>query len=263
MNGRVLEGLGRWLRLRPPGRDILVRDDDTFLTSYPRSGNTWVRFILANLLDPGNSDSYSFVRVNVPDIYKEKARVIDGLPSPRVLKSHEYFDPRYRRVIYLVRDPRAVAVSYFHQQMRFGVIPPDTTLETFVGRFIAGGADGFGTWSDHVESWLNTAGKRDSFFLLRYEELATDGVARTIELARFLKLSSSEEEIRRAFKRSSIERMKSLEKAEANDDELPAHTTFVRRGGVETWRDELGDKEADAITSSFGDTMKKLGYAVQ
>lgn len=256
---RFVEGVARWLRLRPPGRDVVVRPDDTFLTSYPRSGNTWARFILANLLDPEASD-YTAIRRSVPDIYKESVRDIDGRSSPRILKSHEPFDPRYPRVVYLVRDPRAVAVSYFHQQKRFGLIPADTPIDRFVALFIDGRADGFGSWSDHVESWINTHGRRgDRFFLVRYEDLHRDGVKQVAGLARFLGLDKSDAVVERAFERSSLERMRELERAEMRGEELPKHTTYVRRGGS-SWRDELPDELATKIAAAFGDTMTKLGY---
>ena len=32
------------------GRDLAVYADDTFVVSYPRSGNTWTRFLVANLV---------------------------------------------------------------------------------------------------------------------------------------------------------------------------------------------------------------------
>src|SRR3712207_7954466 len=34
--------------------------------------------------------------------------------KPRLVKSHEPFDARYGRVVYLVRHPTDVAVSYYH-----------------------------------------------------------------------------------------------------------------------------------------------------
>jgi len=33
--------------------------------------------------------------------------------AARIIKSHEYFDPRSKKVIYIVRDPRDVALSYY------------------------------------------------------------------------------------------------------------------------------------------------------
>ena len=261
MTGRFRDGVARWLRLRPPGRDVRVRADDLFLVSYPRSGNTWLRFVLTALAHPHRGETYSDIRKFVPDIYKESRRALDSTPSPRYLKSHEYFDPRYPRIVYLVRDPRDVAVSYFHQQKRLGLITDATDIREFVVGFIAGRADGFGRWDDHVESWLNTTGTRtESFYLVRYEEMLQDPERKASEVARFLSLPVGESQIAAALSKTSIERMKAAERAETQGDELPAHVTFVRKGGSGGWRAELDEADAKLIVDAFGPTMQKLGY---
>src|ERR1017187_7417206 len=92
-------------------REVTIFPDDVFLTSYPRSGNTWTRFLVGNLIYQDLGVSFLNVERLVPDMYKTADWVMRRLPRPRVLKSHECFDPRYPKVIYIVRDPRDVAVS--------------------------------------------------------------------------------------------------------------------------------------------------------
>src|ERR1019366_2584136 len=91
------------------GRAVQVLPDDIFLVSYPKSGNTWTRFLLGNLLNPDEGITFANVERKVPDIYAESKRTLKKAPRPRLIKSHECFDPRYRRVIYIVRDPRDLA----------------------------------------------------------------------------------------------------------------------------------------------------------
>src|SRR5208337_5516979 len=92
------------------GRTLAVRPDDTFLVSYPRSGNTWTRFLIANLLHPQEHVTFANIERQVPDAEAQSSRYMRGVPSPRIIKSHSYFHPRYPRVIYIVRDPRDVAL---------------------------------------------------------------------------------------------------------------------------------------------------------
>src|SRR5438132_14130834 len=97
-------------------RDFAVYPDDTFVVSYPKSGNTWTRFLIANLVYPEKRSDFSNINLVIPDPEALSKRTLAKLPRPRILKSHEYFDPRYKRIVYIVRDPRDVVLSqyYFH-----------------------------------------------------------------------------------------------------------------------------------------------------
>src|SRR5215469_3707989 len=136
-------------------REITVFPDDVFLTSYPRSGNTWCRFLLGNLVYPSDPMTFLNLESRVPDMYVHSDREMRNLPRPRMIKSHECFDPRYKKVVYIVRDPRDVAVSNYHWELKRRVLSDDCSLEQFVPRFIAAEIEPkLGSWSDHVLSWL-------------------------------------------------------------------------------------------------------------
>src|SRR5881397_1861057 len=92
------------------GRRLTVFPDDVFIVSYPRSGNTWTRFLVGNLVYQDEPVTFANIESRIPEIYLFPDRVLRSLPRPRMLKSHECFDPRYQRVIYIVRDPRDVVV---------------------------------------------------------------------------------------------------------------------------------------------------------
>src|ERR671925_279845 len=98
---------------RNAGRNLTVFPDDVFLVSYPRSGNTWTRFLIANLIYPSEPVNFANIESRVPEIYLWRDRDLRKLSRPRILKSHEYFDPRYKKTIYIARDPRDVAVSVY------------------------------------------------------------------------------------------------------------------------------------------------------
>jgi len=48
----------------------------------------------------------------IPDLHGRHLEFSTG--RPRIIKTHFPFDPRYRRVIHLIRDPRDVIISYYH-----------------------------------------------------------------------------------------------------------------------------------------------------
>jgi hypothetical protein len=83
-------------------RNLAVYSDDTFVVSYPRSGNTWTRFLIANLVFPSENVSFLNIERPIPDTSSQSNRALKRIPRPRIIKSHQYFDPRYRRVLYIV-----------------------------------------------------------------------------------------------------------------------------------------------------------------
>jgi hypothetical protein len=110
-------GIRAVLGKNPAGRRLTVFPDDVFIVSYPRSGNTWIRFLVGNLLDSDDPITFANVESRVHEIYFFSDQQLRALARPRILKSHEYFDPRYRRTIDIVRDPRDVAVSLYYYSM--------------------------------------------------------------------------------------------------------------------------------------------------
>src|ERR1700686_1692719 len=63
-------------------REITIFDDDVFLTSYPRSGNTWTRFLVGNFVNPNEPVTFLNVERLVPDMYKTADRACSKATSP-------------------------------------------------------------------------------------------------------------------------------------------------------------------------------------
>src|SRR5713101_9299626 len=138
MIARFVAGTKLLFRLHRPGRSLLILPDDVFLVSFPKSGNTWTRFLLANLIYPNQPATFANIHRLIPDPAGTTKRDFDRMPRPRIIKSHECFDPRYPRVVYIVRDPRDVAVSQYHYHRKLQRISDDSPIENFVTRFLAG-----------------------------------------------------------------------------------------------------------------------------
>lgn len=263
--GRVLTGK------QLAGRGVTVYPDDVFLVSYPRSGNTWTRFLLGNLISQGDPVTFSNIESRIPEIYFNPDRELRALPRPRMLKSHECFQPQYPHVIYIVRDPRDVAISYYHHNVKARNIPDNYPMTSFVPRFIAGEFDRkFGSWRDNVLSWISVRGDNPTFMVLRYEEMKRDTVGALRLVVAFLergalrKIDSSSAALQRAVELSSPERMRALEKKEAADWVLTKSTRsdkpFVRTAKAGGWKSQLEPESVQAIESAWGDVMLRLGY---
>ena len=261
---RVSDVLFRKLRIE---RDITIFPDDVFLTSYPRSGNTWMRFLVGNLLHQGKPVTFLNMEGLVPDMYKHSDRTLRHLPRPRILKSHECFDPRYRRIIYIVRDPRDVVVSNYHWEMKKQSMRDAYPIEKFVDEWMEPVYwVRVGSWGDHVTSWVSTRQGHDGFLLLRYEDLLADPTRELAKVARILGLESAPERLARAVELSSADRMRKLEKEQGSKWVETRNTRqdkqFVRQAASGGWRATLPAECVSRIETEWGPLMKSLGYAL-
>lgn len=248
----------------PAGRSITVQPDDLFIVSYPRSGNTWMRFLVGNLIDAENPVSFANIERRVPDIHQSDDQHLLQLPRPRVLKSHEYFDPQYRRVINIVRDPRDVAVSYYHYQIKIRRIDEGYPINEFVSRFVAGEVDRFGSWGEHVGSWLGARQGSAGFHLLRYEDLLEEPVGQLERIAAFLSIDCTAEHLNHVVRLSSADRMRQLERSQTQSWEPMKKSRtdkpFVRSASAGQWSALLSPSAAQAIEDAWQTQMELLGY---
>lgn len=249
-------------------RDLTVFPQDVFVVSYPKSGNTWSRFLIGNLLDPTAPVTFDNVECRLPVIYAWTDRALRSLPSPRVLKSHEAFHPGYPHVIYIVRDPRDVAVSFYYFALKLRIIADGYPMDDFVTRFLRADivpfADRFGCWEDHVLSWINLRQGRSSFCLTRYEDLQADPRAELAKWSAVLRIHPTADVIEQAITRSSASNMRSLEEKQSKDWRMTKDSRqdirFIRDAKSGGWRKKLSEKSVAAIEEAWGATMQKLGY---
>lgn len=270
--GRALKAAWGVLRGQQlAGRNATIYPDDVVITSYPRSGNTWTRFLIGNLIYQDEPTTFANIESRVPEIYFNPDHVMRRLPRPRILKSHEVFQPHYKRTIYIVRDPRDVAVSFYHHNLKAGNIPDGYPMEDFIPRFIAAEFDyRWGNWAEHVTSWIALRENHPGFLMLRYEDMKRDPegelarVAAFLEQCSFRKVDSSPQMLKRAVELSSPERMRELEKAQAKHWVLTKKTRqdkpFVRSAKAGGWKSTLSPQSVALLESVWGDLMTRLGY---
>lgn len=264
----IVLGVRKVLGFNRGGRNFPVYPDDGFLVSYPRSGNTWTRFLIANLLFPDREVSFLNIDYLIPDVLNVNRRDLAKIPRPRLIKSHEYFDPRYKKVIYIVRDPRDVAVSYYYFHLKQGFIRDECSLGDFVKRLVDGGVDPeYASWGEHVMSWLGTRGDQPGFMLLKYEEMRTNPAQELAKIATFLEIPSDMERVARAVQLSSADRMRELESRDENrwigTRSKRKDIRFVRTATSGGWRSSLGAEDVAAIERRWGALMRFLGYELK
>ena len=261
---RLVRGTRRALGLHHPGRNLEVWPDDVFILSFPKSGNTWTRFLIANLMYPDTPADFSNINRLTPDPEASSKRELVRMPRPRIIKSHQYFDPRYKRVIYVVRDPRDVALSQFHFYRKRGLLEDGYPPETFVPRFVAGETTPYGSWGENVAGWLATRQNRPGFLLLRYEDMLEDAARELNKVASFLEIPPDAERIANAVRRSTADEMRKLEKSQArlwsSTKDTRQDVPFVRAAKSGGWRTDLPEAAVAQLEAAWGHLMKHLGY---
>jgi len=130
----------------------------TYVVSYPRSGSSWVRFLVSNILHPDKDIGWDEINKFAPDMNRTDVWERYGIKNPLVVKNHHVARSFYQKVIYLYRDGRDSAISYWRKQ-KYGYKKPEyinQSFTQFLTEFITGKVEGglFGSWRDHVSSWV-------------------------------------------------------------------------------------------------------------
>lgn len=234
-----------------------LRTNDAVVASYPRSGNTWLTFLLVHLAR-GDAD-FDVVQSSAPGVgaHQHAPGLLRG--GGRLLRTHEPFRSEYRRGVYVVRDVRDVVVSYFEYQRMMRRYTG--SIEDFARLFLKGRADGYGPWPAHVESWLSAP---VPVHVVRYEELRRDTASGLRGVADFLGLDVDDAAIASAVEANELGRMQ--EKEQQAKDRWFAGTAsssrFVRSGGSGEWRERLSDDARRAIEQACAPMLLRLGYPV-
>jgi Sulfotransferase domain len=252
-----------------------------WIASYPKSGNTWLRFLICNLVF-GPTDSAESLQTLAPDLHE-----LASLPPPTgqmvLLKTHfpSLRLPVARTVaaLYIVRHPLDVMLSNFHYAQRSGrpgFNTPDA-LDRYIDSYIAAGGDsrwsalGMGTWQENVTSWV-AAQSPFPIFWLRYEDLQKDAEAMAHSLCRFLGIERGPGEIADAVRGASFERMSQIEEADIRarrvgifykpylDAPIRDGLRFMRAGKGGDAGLSLRPEQLIRFRGVFGSLGLKLGY---
>ncbi len=234
-------------------------DDDVFLVSYPRSGNTWVRFLFANLLKGENSEVINFHSVHryCPELESQHEEIAK-LHRPRIIKSHQLYNENFPRVIYIVRDCRDVYVSYYHYVKN--AIPENWSFKDFIEVYNFP----YGYWSQHVNSWVNSKSKdQKKIKIVHYEDLLKNTFSLFSEMVDFSGLDSTPLQIEQAVKTSTFSVMKTLEKKYGRRFSGCGSTkNFVREGRANQWMNYFGSEELKILASRGEfEILHRLGYS--
>jgi hypothetical protein len=262
---KLVYGMKLVLGRNAPGNRLKIYEDDVFIVSYPKSGNTWTRFLIANLVYPEKNPDFSNINHLIPDPEALAKRTLETLPRPRFIKSHQYFDPRFPKVIYIVRDPRDVVLSEYYFDIKRGALTDGYPLQEYISRFVRGDVNHpFGTWYENAATWFHARRGDPRFLLVRYEDLQSNAMDEMHRIANFLGLAAEPERLTFAIEQSSAGRMRELEKKQghlwSSTRETRKDKPFVRSAKAGGWKAELPEASVAQIEAAWGGLMRDMGY---
>jgi len=272
-----------------------------WLASYPKSGNTWLRTFLTNYQRDGdepvdinglnNSPIASARRafdetvgVEASDLTPEEidryrpsvySQIVENLEQSLFLKVHDAYtlnsegQPLFPKsatqsVIYLIRNPLDVAVSFAHHSNitipsmidrmnneDYAFADRDTRLHQQLRQKLL-------SWSSHVRSWVDESGL--SVKVTRYEDLLRDAIPSFTAIVQAAGLPLDPNKVKKAVEFSSFERLQTMEREGGFRERAPRADSFFRKGTVGDWRNVLTEDQATQLISAHRVVMQRFGY---
>ncbi len=268
-----------------------------WLASYPKSGNTWMRAFLTNLMtnaerpaginelgavaigdsEPGRYERLSGKVASELDAAavaalrpKVQAQIAAELPSTRFVKIHSAMmqtagHPSVNMqvtagAIYIVRNPLDVALSFAHHlgSTVDDVIDLMARDNTVTDSTPVAVSELIGSWSQHVASW--TARPNPGLHVVRYEDMLSGPQSAFGKVVKFLQLQAPRPRIDKAIRHASFKVLRNQEERDGFRERSEHADHFFRSGKAGGWRDTLSPKQVSAIVDRHGEQMARFGY---
>jgi hypothetical protein len=238
-----------------------VTSRDVILGGYPRSGTTWITFMLVELAwRPGGEHNLRDARFS-PNVgvHHDCQSFLPG--GGRLLRSHERYHGSYHKAICILRDPRDAAVSqYFNVQRTTGL---SGSFSEFLPYFLRGTFTGAGPWDRYVHEWLDSPpAQTGDAIVVKYEDIQADAHRQVRRMAPILGINPSNDDIERAASAGKFDVMRAREKTTEGvaHREQGAKIHAIRKGVVGDWRNHLTLADQEKFAQALGQAAKRAGY---
>ncbi|GFS95565.1 hypothetical protein NPIL_412941 [Nephila pilipes] len=247
--------------------DYASRDGDIIICSYPKTGTTWLSYIILQIISKGKdfpAFNDALVKV-IPFMEMTGKGPIEEMKGLRIYKHHYRFDMiknnEKAKYLYIYRNPEDTLVSFYHfmQNIREEKIDFDQFFEEFLTNDVE-----YGRYFEHVLSFL--VHKNDeNLLLISYEKLYTNRKEGYLRIAKFLgeeyyqSLVNDEELLKRIIENTSFDYMKKNlplvhPHPKQNSEDSVKTIDFFRKGIVGDGKNKMSPDQVKKL----GDLAKEL-----
>ncbi|XP_032877023.1 amine sulfotransferase-like isoform X2 [Amblyraja radiata] len=247
-----------------------VRDSDVFVVTYPKSGTIWMQTILMYIfmdddLQTGETKA-SFFKAPWLELSIKEINT-DDRPPPRLFVTHlpyqlipKALKNKKAKVIYVYRNPKDVAVSYYHFHKFANYLETPENFGAFLQAFLEGQVD-YDSWFDHVKNWYN---HREEFNIIfqSYEEMIKDLKMAVLKFCKFLGKPMDDKSVDAIVEHSTFKNMKLNPKTNYETAGFPLFNSslpgFMRRGIIGDWKNNFTVAQNDMFNNIFQEKMNAI-----
>ncbi len=246
-------------RITSPLAHIIVAPlKSQFIASYPRSGSTWLRTMLTNVIDPNSNSNPAVFNKVIPGTTLTRLWLAYHTPKPHLLSTHSVYRRNIKRVVYVLRDGRDSMLSFYrYTTVRIGI---DMDFERWFSFYKKGW---YGPrWDQHVESWL-TKGRdrlRENMLVVRYEDCCVEPHGNLEKVCDFFGIKFTPNDIDRAVKLSSIDNMKRWESRTLGSISSENASFYRGKNKAPEWTDMLNDHQRNEFMHMSENALRLGGY---
>nr|XP_056701853.1 sulfotransferase 2B1-like [Euleptes europaea] len=250
--------------------EFQILDDDVIIVTYPKSGTIWMAEILGLIKQKGDPTwNHNLITWKRSPWIESITGLENALlnPPPRILLSHLQFHlfPKSflqtkAKVIYILRNPKDVLVSFYHFSIFMKIFPDPGSLEEFLEKFLSGNVH-YGSWFDHVKGWMEMKGS-PNFFFITYEELQQDLRGCVKKICHFLGKELNSQQIDSVVEYATFQKMKENKMSNFSlmPDNIVDHKKgrFMRKGISGDWKNHLTAAQNEYFDRVYRENMQGM-----